>query len=92
MRMFNNDWDLILQGEMDKPYFQALMERVDEEYRHCTVYPQGRYISGSSANIVPIDESRYFGTRPISRSWAGAGAELFRLARGYDSSIFTKYT
>ena len=34
MRMFNNDWDLILQGEMDKPYFQALMERVDEEYRH----------------------------------------------------------
>ena len=31
---------------MDKPYFQALMERVDEEYRHCTVYPPRKIYFG----------------------------------------------
>lgn len=46
MRMFNNDWDLILQGEVDKPYFQALMERVDEEYRRSTVYPPRKIYFG----------------------------------------------
>lgn len=37
--MFNNDWDLILQEETDKPYFRELLERIDEEYRLHTVYP-----------------------------------------------------
>lgn len=39
MRLFNNDWDLILQEETDKPYFKELLERIDEEYRLHTVYP-----------------------------------------------------
>ena len=32
-------WQALLQPELDKPYFAALMQRVDEAYRTGTVYP-----------------------------------------------------
>ena len=32
-------WQTCLQTELDKPYFAALMQRVDEAYRTGTVYP-----------------------------------------------------
>ena len=32
-------WQTCLQPELDKPYFAALMQRVDEAYRTGTVYP-----------------------------------------------------
>ena len=32
-------WQTRLQPELDKPYFAALMQRVDEAYRTGTVYP-----------------------------------------------------
>ena len=32
-------WQIRLQPELDKPYFAALMQRVDEAYRTGTVYP-----------------------------------------------------
>lgn len=32
-------WQAFLQPELDKPYFAALMQRVDEAYRTGTVYP-----------------------------------------------------
>lgn len=70
MRMFNNDWDLILQGEVDKPYFQALMERVDEEYRRSTVYPPKEDIfralqqtSYQSTKVVILGQDPYHGRR-----------------------------
>lgn len=37
--MFNNDWDLHLQEEIEKPYFEQLQLKVVEEYRNYTVYP-----------------------------------------------------
>ena len=32
-------WQALLKPELDKPYFAALMQRVDEAYRTGTVYP-----------------------------------------------------
>lgn len=70
MRMFNNDWDLILQGEVDKPYFQDLMDRVDEEYRRSTVYPPKEDIfralqqtSYQSTKVVILGQDPYHGRR-----------------------------
>lgn len=37
--MFNNDWDLTLQEEIKKPYFEELSLKVAEEYKEHTVYP-----------------------------------------------------
>ncbi|WP_422660415.1 uracil-DNA glycosylase [Paenibacillus sp. EC2-1] len=37
--MFNNDWDLILQEEIKKPYFEELTLKIAEEYKEHTVYP-----------------------------------------------------
>lgn len=37
--MFNNDWDLLLQEEIEKPYFEQLRLKVAEEYQNHTVYP-----------------------------------------------------
>lgn len=37
--MFGNDWDIILQDEIQKPYFKHLMDALREEYKEHTVYP-----------------------------------------------------
>lgn len=37
--MFNNDWDLTLQEEIKKPYFEELSLKIAEEYKEHTVYP-----------------------------------------------------
>lgn len=37
--MFNNDWDILLQEEIKKPYFEELSLKVAEEYKEHTVYP-----------------------------------------------------
>lgn len=37
--MFNNDWDLTLQEEIKKPYFEDLTLKIAEEYKEHTVYP-----------------------------------------------------
>ncbi|MFC7681600.1 uracil-DNA glycosylase [Paenibacillus sp. GCM10028914] len=37
--MFNNDWDAVLQQEIEKPYFEELCTKIVEEYENHTVYP-----------------------------------------------------
>lgn len=37
--MFNNDWDAVLQQEIEKPYFEQLCTKIAEEYENHTVYP-----------------------------------------------------
>jgi uracil-DNA glycosylase len=37
--MLQNDWGLLLKEEWDKPYYRALMERVEEQYSEGAVYP-----------------------------------------------------
>jgi len=34
-----NDWGLLLRAEREKPYYQELMDRVDDQYREHAVYP-----------------------------------------------------
>ena len=36
---FNSTWQIILADEIQKPYFQDLMEVVDEEYQNHTCFP-----------------------------------------------------
>lgn len=39
MKFFNNGWDEVLEDEFEKPYFKALLEKVDEEYNLRKIYP-----------------------------------------------------
>jgi uracil-DNA glycosylase len=39
MQVIGNQWDDILSAEYSKPYFTALMEKVDSEYASRTVFP-----------------------------------------------------
>ncbi len=36
---FENDWEEILEDEFKKPYYRELREKLKDEYRHGTVYP-----------------------------------------------------
>lgn len=36
---FGNDWDLILQGEFEKPYYRELRVFLKNEYRNQRIYP-----------------------------------------------------
>jgi len=38
-KLFNNDWDILLKDEIQKPYFAKLLNDVDKEYRDFTCYP-----------------------------------------------------
>lgn len=44
MRIIGNDWDLILQEEFDKEYYQNLRKFLDEEYKTHTIYPAAKDI------------------------------------------------
>ncbi|NMO94734.1 uracil-DNA glycosylase [Paenibacillus lemnae] len=37
--MFNNDWDEVLQEELNKPYFNDIRMKLAVEYKEHTVYP-----------------------------------------------------
>ena len=39
MVKFDNDWDEVLKGEFDKPYYKKLHQFLKEEYSSRTIYP-----------------------------------------------------
>ena len=39
MVKLDNDWDEILKGEFEKPYYVKLRAFLADEYRHRTIYP-----------------------------------------------------
>ena len=39
MKFFGNSWDNCLEEEFSKPYFQDLLQKVDEEYSKYKIYP-----------------------------------------------------
>jgi len=39
MKFFGNSWDDCLEEEFNKPYFQDLLQKVDEEYSKYRIYP-----------------------------------------------------
>ncbi len=40
MIRIGNDWDEVLKGEFEKPYFQRLCETLRQEYAQYTIYPE----------------------------------------------------
>ncbi len=39
MKFFGNKWDEVLEDEFKRPYFQELLQKVDDEYATRTIYP-----------------------------------------------------
>lgn len=55
--MFGNDWDEILQDEMQKPYFLELMANLENEYKKHTVYPPKELLF-TALKHTPYSETR----------------------------------
>lgn len=63
-----NDWDLVLQGEWEKPYFKELEAFLDIEYKTQTIYPKREnifkafeYTPFSDVKVVIIGQDPYHG-------------------------------
>ena len=68
IEVFNNEWDIILSKEMEKPYFKVLMQFVDHEYQTKMIYPYYsdlfnalKYTSYSAVNVVILGQDPYHG-------------------------------
>jgi uracil-DNA glycosylase len=55
--MFGNDWDEILQDEMQKPYFLELMASLENEYKEHTVYPPKELLF-TALKLTPYSATR----------------------------------
>ncbi|OMC73175.1 uracil-DNA glycosylase [Paenibacillus odorifer] len=55
--MFGNDWDEVLQDEMQKPYFLKLMDALTQEYKEHTVYPPKELLF-TALKLTPYKETR----------------------------------
>lgn len=55
--MFGNDWDEILHDEMQKSYFQELMEALTQEYKEETIYPPKELLF-TALKLTPYNETR----------------------------------
>lgn len=66
--MIGNDWDLYLQEEYEKEYFQELIKFVDDEYKNKTIYPKKseifnafHYTSYNDTKVVILGQDPYHG-------------------------------
>lgn len=66
--MIGNDWDLYLQNEYEKEYFQELIKFVDDEYKNKTIYPKKseifnafRYTNYEDTKVVILGQDPYHG-------------------------------
>ncbi|MCA1292935.1 uracil-DNA glycosylase [Paenibacillus sp. alder61] len=55
--MFGNDWDEVLQEEVQKPYFQDLRYALAREYKQHTVYPPKELLF-SALKLTPYERTR----------------------------------
>lgn len=65
---FGNDWDKILEGEFDKPYYRKLRAFLKSEYLSRTVFPPMndifnalRYTSYENTRVVILGQDPYHG-------------------------------
>lgn len=63
-----NEWEVLLQDETEKPYFQELTRFLEQEYASCTVYPERsnifnalRHTTYSSVRCVILGQDPYHG-------------------------------
>jgi uracil-DNA glycosylase len=68
MVKFNNEWDVVLHGEFDKPYYKKLRAFLIDEYRSGSVYPDMYdifnslvFTSYSDVKAVIIGQDPYHG-------------------------------
>ena len=66
--MIGNKWDLILQDEFKKEYFEKLMDFVKNEYKTKTIYPKQnevfnafRYTDFDNVKVVILGQDPYHG-------------------------------
>lgn len=66
MVQFGNDWDQVLAGEFDKPYYQQLRSFLKEEYLRATIYPPMhdifnafKYTSFQDTKVVILGQDPY---------------------------------
>ena len=66
--MIGNKWDLILQDEFKKEYFEKLMDFVKNEYKEKTIYPKQnevfnafRYTDFDNVKVVILGQDPYHG-------------------------------
>ncbi|KAB2332453.1 uracil-DNA glycosylase [Bacillus mesophilum] len=66
--LLHNDWQKILKKEMEKPYFQHLIEFIEKEYEQETVYPPKQDIFNSlhdtayaETKVVLLGQDPYHG-------------------------------
>lgn len=55
--MFGNDWDERLKEETQKPYFQELCQKLEEEYKQHTIFPPKDLIF-SALKLTPYSKTR----------------------------------
>ena len=67
-KVFENEWQSILQDEFNKPYYESLRKFVAEEYSRSTVYPQKEDVmnalhttSYSDVKVVILGQDPYHG-------------------------------
>jgi len=67
--MFGNDWDEILKEEVNKPYFLELKEKVREEYKNNTIFPEAKNLFNAfkmtpyhNLKVVILGQDPYHGT------------------------------
>ena len=68
MAIFGNEWDTLLAGEMQKPYYQELRQFLIQEYRTAQVYPPMndlfsalRLTTYSRVRVVILGQDPYHG-------------------------------
>ena len=68
MVSIGNDWDEILQGEFEKPYYKLLRQFLVYEYRTQTIYPKAenifnalRYTAYRDVKVVILGQDPYHG-------------------------------
>ncbi|WP_080843782.1 uracil-DNA glycosylase [Cytobacillus gottheilii] len=66
--LVQNDWQEILKAEMEKPYFQQLIEFIEKEYEQETIYPPKQDIFNSlndtafaDTKVVLLGQDPYHG-------------------------------
>ena len=66
--MIGNDWDIILKKEIEKEYFQKLLELIKHEYETKTIYPKQteifkafRNTSYQNTKVVILGQDPYHG-------------------------------
>lgn len=66
--MIGNDWDGLLEEELNKEYFQKLIDFVKKEYKEKTIYPKQsdifnafRYTSYKDVKVVILGQDPYHG-------------------------------